>query len=322
MIRKLLTLVPILALVSISASQLPDPAKPVATVNGEPITAAEYYRKMEFLPGVGTVSNNKFIESPPAFLALEKLINERLILLVAKKKGVAPTAGEIDNELKKRKAETPERYQRMTDLGMTDTEFKSQVMLDLAQFNLLTMGITVTDQQVAEHYNTNKFSYTSPATVKLRVIVVENLTNRDKVDLALKTKDFAVVAREMSTDLTKFDGGNLPEVDISRLPTNVLNQVQITPAGSNTAWIESSGSFSKYKIETKTEAKQLPLDDKLKLVIKRRLMLEFGEAKNNVRAMLDEVRKTAKVQINAVGLQKLWDSYMQDYLRQLGAGGQ
>lgn len=320
--QKIFTLVPILALVSIGATQLPDPTKPVATVNGEPITVSEYYRKMEFLPGVGTVSNNRFTESPPAFLALEKLINERFILIVAKKKGVAPTPGEIDNELKKRKSEMPERYQRMMDLGMTDSEFKSQILLDLAQFNLLTMGVTVSDQQVQEHYNTNKFSYTTPASVKLRVVVVENMTNRDKVDTALKTKDFAVVARELSTDLTKFDGGNLPEVEISRLPTNVLSQVQITAAGITTAWIESGGSFSKYKVETKTEAKQLPLDDKLKLVIKRRLMLEFGEAKNNIRAMLDDVRKTAKVQINATGLQKLWDTYMQDYLRQLGSGGQ
>ncbi len=304
----------------IGNAQTIDPNKTVATINGEPISASEYYRKMEFMSGVGTVSNNRFAESPPAFIALERLINEKFILIVAKNKGVAPTAGEVENELKKRKAEAPEQYQKMADLGMTDAEFRAQITLELAQFNLITMGVNITDQQIQEHYNTNKFSYTTPAKVKLRVIVVDSIANREKVDVALKTKDFSVVARESSLDLTKFDGGNLPEVDISRLPNNVLNQVQITAAGSTTAWIESGGLFSKYKVETKTEAKQLPLDDKLKLIIKRTLMLEFGESKNNVRAMLDEIRKSAKVQISAVGLQKLWDTYMQDYLRQIGGG--
>jgi foldase protein PrsA len=253
---------------------------------------------------------------PPGFLALERLISEKLIVQTAKKKGVAPTPGEVDNEFKARK-EDGEQINRMIELGVAEADIKSVLTVEMCQFNLLTMGVTVTDQQVTEHYNLNKFVYTAPATVDLRVIVVRTADDRTKVDAALRTKDFATVAREMSTDLTKFDGGALPTVVIERLPQNVLNEVTRTAAGSTTNWIESEGAFVKYRVDKKTEARQLPLDEQLKRQIKRKMMLDIGRSKNDVKSMLDETRRSAKIEITSPGLQKLWDAFV----RAAGGGG-
>ncbi|MCH8274954.1 MAG: peptidyl-prolyl cis-trans isomerase [Armatimonadetes bacterium] len=304
----------------VAVAQTPDAERVVVTINGEAVNASEYYSRMEFLQGVGTILGGRFVEMPPAFITLERIINDRLILQLAEQKGVTPTPGEIENELNRRKAEDPERFQRLSELGVSEDRVKAQLAVEMAQFNLLTAGVTVTDEQVEEHYNTNKLIYTTRATVKLRVIVVKTAVDMAKVDEALRTRPFADVAREMSTDITQLSGGDLPEVRIGALPQNVLNEVSRTPADSDTSWIESEGSFSKYRVERKTPAKQLPLDDKLKISIRRRLMVDIGRNRNDVRALLDGLRKTSEIQIASQGLQKLWEKYRQEYLR--APGGQ
>lgn len=288
-------------------------SKVILKVNGVPITAGEYYTRMEFLPGVGVYSNGKFIERPPAFLTILQLVQDQLILQLAQEQNVAPTESEITQVFHKRKAQDNEKYRAYADFGIGDQELKRQIAVDIAQFKLLTKGVSVTDQQVTEHYNTNRLYYTTPATVKLRVIVVKSAADREKVDNALKSKPFADVAKEMSTDITKFAGGDLPEVSIAQLPQNVLNEVSRASIGKDTAWIESEGAFAKYRVENKTEAKQLPLDDKLKERIRRMLMIEIGKRRNNVKQMLNEMRLKAKIEITSPGLQKLWDAYIRDY---------
>ncbi|MBL1150864.1 MAG: hypothetical protein D8M53_11740 [Armatimonadetes bacterium] len=292
----------------------------VGTVNGEPILRSDYFNRMEFMSGVGTVLNGRFVQSPPAFLAIERLINDRLVLQLAKSKGVSPTAGEIENSLKEHLSREGDRIKILSDFGVPQSELKALVAVELAQFKLATMGVTVTDQQVTEYYNTNKAYFTTPAKVKLKVIVVKSVTDRDKVDIALKTRPFSDVAREMSTDLTKFDGGDLPEVDVGRLPQNTLNEVSRTAEGQMTAWIESEGAFLKYLVEKKEAAKQLPLDPQLRESIRKQLMVSIGQTKNDLKKMMDELRKSAKVQLSSPGLQKLWDAYIKDYLLQSGGG--
>ncbi len=302
---------------ALSAAQTIDPNKVVVSVNGEQVKTGEYYRTMEFLSGVGQRQGNQFIERPPAHFAVVNLITQKLILQLAKSKGVLPTQAEVDAEFAARKSDDPTRYSRLIDLGMTEAELKGDLLVELAQVNLITLGVKVTDQEVAEHYGTNKVMYATPATVKLRVLVVHP-ADKAKAEDALKTKRFEEVARTMSVDITKFSGGDLPTVPISQLPQNVLNEVSRTAPGSDTAWIEVDGDLAKYRVEAKTESKQLPLDDKLKKQIRQTLMIEIGRHKNNVREMMVNALKSAKIEISSPGLKKLWDLYLQDYLNSLG----
>lgn len=305
----------VLALASVMCFQVPGMDRVVLVVNGEKVLAQEYYRRMEFLPNVGTLIGGQFVELPPAFLTLEDLINDRLVLQLAKERGLLPTAEAVDTELALRKRESPDDYAKLAELGVSDEELKSRLLVELAQFSLVTEGVTVTDKQVEEHYQVNKVMYTTPPQVRLRVIVVKKAEDRVKVDEALRTKSFEVVAREMSTDVSAFSGGELPEVAMSQLPQNVYNEVIRTSPGEITNWIELEGFFAKYRIEEKKEAVVLPLDDKLRREIRRRLMFTIGMNKNDVKALLDEKRRTAKVEIASPGLQKVWDRFLKEYLR-------
>ncbi|MBA3726312.1 MAG: peptidyl-prolyl cis-trans isomerase [Armatimonadetes bacterium] len=304
------------AVLSVAAgAQFLDPNGVVASVDGDKILNTEYYTRMAYLDDVGTMSNNRFVKVPPAFLTIQRLINERFVMQIAKEKGVAPTSAEVEAELKQRKADNPESLRQFKDLGVSDATIASQVALDLAQFKLLTMGVSITDAQVESHYKLNKGVYVRPAAVKLSVIVVDKPEDKAKVDSALKAKPFADVAKELSTDITKFAGGGLPEVPIEGIPENLRAVVKKTKAGDKTEWISSEGAHLIYLIEKKTDSVQLPLDDKLKKEIKRRMLLVAGQQKNDVQAMVRARAKAAKVTIAAPGLQKLWDLYTRDQLR-------
>ena len=72
-----------------------DPARVVAVINGEEIKGAEYYRRMEYLPGAGKMLGDRFAEFPPGFMAIEQIITERLVYQLAKQKHCLPTDAEI-----------------------------------------------------------------------------------------------------------------------------------------------------------------------------------------------------------------------------------
>src|SRR5687767_3670110 len=222
---RLLTLTAFAAFACGALAQPIDSNAVVAKIDGQVITAAQFYRRMAYLDGMGTLEDGKFVSAPPAFLTIRRLIDEAIVLMVAKDKGVAPTAAEIQAEVAKRRAENPEKLKDLQALGITDDVIVAQVTQDIARFNLLTMGVSITDDQVTNHYNVNKLVYVEPAMTKLKVIVVDNAADKTRVDEALKTKSFSEVATAMSVDLTKLMGGDLPEVPTANLPENVRTAI-------------------------------------------------------------------------------------------------
>ena len=67
--------------------------KPVATVNGEPITRDEFFQTV--LNGTSGAQPNMAL----GIQVLESMINERLLLAEAKREGVVPTDADIDARL-------------------------------------------------------------------------------------------------------------------------------------------------------------------------------------------------------------------------------
>ena len=212
-----------LVLSSIANAQV-DPGRTIATINGDPIVGSEYYRRMEFLPGVGKMSNQAFFEAPPGFLTLEQLITERLVLQLAKQKGVFPSDAEVEAELKFRQEDDPGFVAAWTKGGHTADELKKQVRYELAQFKIQSFGITVTDQEVEKFYKDNPSMYTNPKQAKLRVIVLDDAAKKAAVDKDLGAgKAFADVAKQYSTDASKSLGGEFGTVPIAFLNTSRLD---------------------------------------------------------------------------------------------------
>lgn len=274
-----------------------DPDRVVAKVNGTPITGREYYKRMEVQPGMSAAHNGRLVQMYPGYLTMRWLIEEELIIQLAKSQNVAPTQKQIDDEFNARMAENPEQFKALVQFGFTEADIKRNVNVELSEFNVLTRGITITDFEVDKYYKDNAQKFTLPKRYTLRIIRVANEAGKKPVDDALaKGEKFADVAARLSVDLSKLDGGRIgvfPEQDMAPSTRTVI---AATKKGAVTGWIEQDGNFAKFLVEDVKEQELVPLDAKLKKGIRESMMRDKGAARNNFPMLMAEFRKKAALE--------------------------
>ncbi|MGB9608405.1 MAG: hypothetical protein ACPL7E_07705, partial [bacterium] len=104
--------------------------KVVAVVNGEKITKEELRDEAERVAGRDVLVN---------------LIRQKIILQAAKKEGVYPSKEEVEKEIEFRKRENPTFLEDLKKQGTSLEEYKEQLIESLAEINLVTKGIKVSD---------------------------------------------------------------------------------------------------------------------------------------------------------------------------------
>jgi parvulin-like peptidyl-prolyl isomerase len=322
---KKLVIAAVAALAATAAFAQVDPSRTVVIVNGDEIKGGEYYRRMEYLPGVGKIQGSSFSEFPPGFLTIEQLITERLVFQLAKKKGVMPTDMEVDAEYRNRKEDTPNIDELWLSSGRPLEDLRYQIKYEIAQFKIQTFGVTVTDQEVNNYFTQHPDEFTIPKKYQLRVIVVENDADKGAVDSALASKtSFAEVAKKYSQDVTRSLGGEYGAVPETVLATSVRTAVGSTKIGSMTSWIESVSkegqrSYVKFLLENVEPAKKLTLTDKLKRQVRRKLMADRGGVKNDITKEMRDMRAAAKIDIKQKEFADAYQKYIQAYLKQGGS---
>lgn len=319
----------LLALAGAAIAQV-DAARTVATVNGTEIKGSEYYRRMEFLPGVGRNMGDGFAEFPPGFLTLEQLITEKLIFQLAKDKGVYPSDTEVQAELDYRKSKNPKYGDEWLAGGRTQQELMYEVRFDLAQFKLLTAGIVITDQQVDAFYKdtANQNMFTLPKQVTLRVIVVRTQADADTVDKDLAAgKQFADVAKAHSVDVTSSQGGDYGTVPLTMMSADVAKSLNALQAGQATEWFASksidpvTNQAAKFKflLVKVTPASVQPLTADLRHQIRQQMMMDQGKFKNHIKADLDAMRAKATIDIKEKAFADAYKKFIDAYLK-VGGG--
>ncbi|HRJ27782.1 MAG TPA: peptidylprolyl isomerase [Fimbriimonadaceae bacterium] len=290
--------------------------KPVLTVNGESISGAEYYRRMEFLTGVGRMINGRFLDAAPGFLTMQRLLDERLLLQIAKEKSVAPTKPEIDALLKERLDEDPKFLENLARVGIPKEDVEYQISLEIAEFKLVTMGINVTDQEVEKFYNDNPALFTTPKMFKLSVISVRDEAAKAQVDAQLGAgRAFAEVAKDLSVDASRLNNGLLGSLPANALSDLVIKELEKTKIGSATAWIKGEINWVKFKIEDITPERKQALDPPTRTATRRKLMMDRGRVRNNLDQWMREARQKAKVTVN----QPQFERSVKQYLGQGGS---
>lgn len=282
-----------------------DPTKPIATVNGDTIGGLEYFRRMEFLPGFGRMVGGRFVEGWPGYLALQQMINEKLLLQIAKERGVAPKDADIAAELESRLKDSPKLLESLAKVGISKADLEYQVRVDLSEFNIVTQGVNVTDQEVEQHYKDNPSRFTIPKRYKLRLIAVA-AEKKSAVDTALAGgKSFGDVARDMSSDPSALQSGFIGEVPATAFAQPVLTVLDATKIGTATEWLQGNTGWFKFFIEDVKAAEKIPLDANLRKQLRRTLMLDRGRVRNNLEKLMAEARKKAKITVSQPGMEEL-----------------
>ncbi len=307
------------------SAQMVDPNRVVLVINGEEVKGAEYYRRMEYLSGIGTRSGNNFVEMPPGFITIQHLIDERMTFALAKDKGVYPTDAEVDAEINLRQQDNPKMLETYIAAGGNIEELKYQIRVQLAEFKIATFGITKTDAEVELFYKDHPDLYKTPKMLKLRLIAVGTSDDTKVVDQELAAgKPFATVAKEKSVDVTKAIGGEygtIPEYKLATVAKDALTGVKI---GQSTVWLSTAqdggqGTYLKFLLEDVIPEAKQPLDARLKRIVRRQLMLDAGRVKNgSATKELDLLRAKAKIDIKQPEFAEAYKKFLEAYLKQKG----
>lgn len=121
----------------------------VATVNGQPVPRWNLENRMVSRYGSQT---------------LDEIINETLIRQAGREKGVSVTAADIDAktaEIDKSLGGKISLADALSQQGMTMTDFRGQVELQLILDKLVSSSIGVTDQEIANYIASNSATLTS-----------------------------------------------------------------------------------------------------------------------------------------------------------------
>ncbi|MBL8060711.1 MAG: SurA N-terminal domain-containing protein [Chthonomonas sp.] len=313
---KNLTIFAMAALASVLITGCNKPAESVAIVNGEAITMDDFVQHLKVKPEVLVVDNNgnvggARVAETLAFQAMQDLINQRMILQLAKDMKVEPTAKDIENEVTFQKKRDSQYVTRLLDRGLSLQAIKASIKVDLARENLLTHSIKVTDQEVSDWIKNNPEAFVVPMTVDSLWIFVKDDRGRRDVDRALQAGgNFETVASRYSeAPQAKTNGGQFPQRVPELVPAKEIQDILKTvPAGKESAWVQLQDGWAKFFIQSRTPSSKKEVTDTDRVLIKRRMAAERGRIANDLEKRLRDKLQNAKITISMRELKKPWEA--------------
>lgn len=232
------------AVLAVSAIALPAAGgpvpDPVAVVNGENISADAWVRRMQSLRAPDFVISANPIRmkaSNAGQVALESLINARLLIQYAARTSLLPPDAQVEAELQAQK-KVPAIAQALERKLMTEDQLRDTIRANQALYNVVTINVAVTDDEVKAYYDKHPEFFGTPERWQLSTIRTESAADAAKVIATVKGgKSFAAVASEMSTDPEmRARGGDIGTMVAGdmRLPEVVRNAVAKLQVGEMT----------------------------------------------------------------------------------------
>ncbi|MGD8237987.1 MAG: peptidyl-prolyl cis-trans isomerase [Armatimonadota bacterium] len=223
----------------------------VAVVNGRKITEDEFHQRLETVAGGET---------------LRDMIARDILTREAEQRGIRVTPRQVDDEISKLEKQFPSPTEFVNFLrsrGQTPEQFRDERAFALMLDQLRTQDVQVTDDDVREHFASNRDRYDRPAEYRLSEIVVDGKQQAAEIlkELAKPDASFAALARERSKARTSAAGGSLPAVSLAQLPEEWQAAIQGLTAGEVSEPFESGGDWRIAKVLAMTPAQAASLED-------------------------------------------------------------
>lgn len=268
----------------------------ILTIDGEPISAEEYYYQVERKPNVIVQTNNGQLQLPVAqpigFQVANDLVNQKLLEKIAKDKGVYPSSAEVDAEVKFRNTKRIDYVQAQTSQGVTLDQIKKDVALDLCQYKLITKGITVTEKEVDDFIKKNPQQFITPKLADILWIVVKDPKKLPKVDEDLKSgQSFEAVAKRYSDEKNI----QFPTRVFDQLPARLKIVVDKIKEGGTSGWETDNGYKVRFNVVKITPANKIKIEPWMKEEIKRSIGTAKGSKTVNIQKLILERRLKSKV---------------------------
>lgn len=208
----------------------------VARVEGAPITFKELRRMRDNPYTLGQLQLEHGRETPPPKareqLALRRLIEQRLFLLEAKRRGLTVEEKEVDDAvlaLRRRFPDLASFGAWIQEQGANEESIFESIHADLLVERCraaLEAEASISDDDVQRYYREHSAELQAPGDVRLRIIAVADDDEIDAVIAALRAGvPFSEVARARSHGLRAADGGDTGWIAAAALPAPVRSVV-------------------------------------------------------------------------------------------------
>jgi len=276
--------------------------KIVATVNGDPITLAEFqerFTRAGFKPEQGVA-----LEVKQDFL--NRLIERKMMLGEAQRRRIKIGRNEINKRIEVLRAENGNDVKEvLSEQGIDFEKWKSDIWEDMMVERLLARDISrhvsVSSSEVKRYYQANPQEFQKPEQVHARQIVVSTEAEAQKVMEVLQTgADFATVARTKSTAPEAERGGDLGYFAMGDMPTE-FNVVFNLSKGGISGIVKSPYGFHIFKLEDKRRAGTISLDEAYKEIAEK---LRREKEDRQYKQWLQELRSRTKFEVNYQALEQ------------------
>ncbi len=277
----------------------------VASVDGEPITL---YELNQFVAKQRALTPS--LQMPDQNEALQALVTEKLLAKEIAAKGIHVRDEDIDRYIDHIKQanhlDDDQLKEALKQQGIDYPKYRDQVRQEIEKVQLMNREIrskvNVSPEDVNRYYEAHKKEYERPSRVKVRQImlrldgnapdeIVQAVTQRleDLRAKILKGADFAKVAKESSEDPAAADGGDLGEVELSKVIPEFEAVLAKMKEGDVSEPIRTKMGLHMLKLEKRIEAGYQP-ESELAADIKEKLYNEALDERYK-RWLLEDIQK-------------------------------
>jgi parvulin-like peptidyl-prolyl isomerase len=288
----------------------------LGTVDGEPISYSEFYSYLERKPTVLVTSQGRAVKVQVSetlgFQAVQDLIQQKLLLEVAKDEGVLPSKDDIDKELALRKRQNSNYIDSLLHAGLTTDDIRNEILLSLARERIASKGVTVSTSEAKSFIAQHKENFSIPAEANLLYIVVNSAAQKAAADNDLKSgQNFGAVAMVYSKATNaRSSGGAFPENNISRFPPLLKTLIAETPENKSTSWQKDGQNWVKFYVKSKSAAKPMPMTGDMVTMVQRSLAQQKNPSNDRdfQKKMLQKI-KSAKIELSSPFYRDGWTNY-------------
>jgi peptidyl-prolyl cis-trans isomerase C len=273
----------------------------LATVNGDPITLADFQERF----ARAGLKPEKEAELQVKEEFLNRLIERKMMLREAQRRRIKVGLPEINKRIEAMRTEPGKDVKEtLGGMGIDYEKWKSDIWEDVMIEKLITQDVIrnvhVSASEVRRYYNENPQEFERPEQVRVRQIVVATEDEARKIldQLQNEKADFATLARKKSTAPEAEEGGSLGYFAMGEMPGE-FNVVFGLPKGGISGVVKSPYGFHIFKLEDKRRAGKVGLEE-----ASREITEKLSRQKQDVRykQWLGELRGRTKFVVNYQGL--------------------
>ncbi|MGB8964601.1 MAG: peptidylprolyl isomerase [Candidatus Cybelea sp.] len=214
----------------------------VATVNGQPISKADF--------------DNRLAGTPMGRTVLQQMVQDALIQQYAKSNNLTVTDAEVAQREDQLKGNFPAGSwdEMLKSRGLTEADVRSALREQLILDRALSKDVTVTPASVKQYFDKNHEQFDKPEQVTAKHILVPNLAMAEKIEGDLKAgQSFAALAKQYSTDPgSKDKGGELGTFRRGQMVPAFDKVAFSAPIGAISAPVKSPFGYHIIVVESRT----------------------------------------------------------------------